>query len=110
MPPSLPRRTHVRRTTAGLISLALVAGGAAAVAAPAASAAPPEGPAVAPQAQPIQDELPNPLEDKRRALRETALTAVLNGEATPEKRGKGTVVSVDQGSRAAYLAPPSILP
>ncbi|HZI97201.1 MAG TPA: immune inhibitor A domain-containing protein [Actinomycetales bacterium] len=85
----------MRRTTAGLISLALVAGGAAAVAAPAASAAPPEGPAVAPQAQPVQDELPNPLEDKRRALRETALTAVLNGEATPEKRGKSTVVAVD---------------
>ena len=30
-----------------------------------------------------QDELPNPLEDKRRALREEAVSQVLNGEATP---------------------------
>src|SRR6185436_12355310 len=38
------------------------------------------------------DELPNPDEDKRRALREEAVKAVLNGEATPVQRGASTVV------------------
>ena len=33
------------------------------------------------------DELPNPQEDKRRALREEAVKAVLNGEATAVQRG-----------------------
>ena len=83
----------MRRTTAGLVSLALVAGGAAAIAAPSASAAPPQQ---RPEAAPVEHDLPNPLEEKRRELRETALTAVLNGEATPEKRGSSTVVEVDE--------------
>ena len=41
-----------------------------------------------------QDDLPNPLEDKRRALREEAVSQVLNGEAKPQKRGKSTVVKL----------------
>ncbi len=44
------------------------------------------------------DELPSPLEDKRRELREEALTKVLNGTAKAEKRGASTVVKV--GSKA----------
>ena len=40
------------------------------------------------------DELPNPEEDKRRALREEAVKAVLNGEATPVQRGASTVVKL----------------
>ena len=40
------------------------------------------------------DELPNPDEDKRRALREEAVKAVLNGEATPVQRGASTVVKL----------------
>src|SRR3546814_983689 len=53
-------------------------------------AAPPDGPK-APSAAPApdgpgSDELPNPLEEKRRELRATALDAVLAGEAVPEQR------------------------
>jgi immune inhibitor A len=40
------------------------------------------------------DELPNPLEDKRRDARETALNMVLNGKATAERRGDSSVVRV----------------
>ena len=56
------------------------------------------------------DELPNPLEEKRRALREEAIQAVLNGEATPVQRGGSTVVNLggevargakDQGKKPA---------
>ena len=39
--------------------------------------------------QPVaRDELPNPLEDKRRALREEAVSQVLNGEATPRSAAR----------------------
>ena len=52
-------------------------------------------PSVSGEPRPVaQDELPNPLEDKRRALREEAVSQVLNGEATPQKRGKSTVVKL----------------
>ena len=58
---------------------------------------------VSPEAGTVtSDELPNPLEDKRRELREEAVKAVLNGEATPEQRGASTVVKVggdDAGRR-----------
>ena len=48
------------------------------------------------------DELPNPEEDKRRALREEAVKAVLNGEATPVQRGASTVVKLsDKGGQDA---------
>jgi immune inhibitor A len=40
------------------------------------------------------DELPNPLEEQRRARRDEAITAVLNGEATVEQRGASTVVNL----------------
>jgi len=42
------------------------------------------------------DDLPSPLEDKRRDLREEALTQVLNGEATPVDRGVSTVMKVGE--------------
>src|SRR3546814_4372164 len=59
-------------------------------------AAPPDGPK-APSAAPApdgpgSDELPNPLEEKRRELRATALDAVLAGEAVPEQRNGSEVV------------------
>ncbi|OJF10657.1 immune inhibitor A domain-containing protein [Couchioplanes caeruleus] len=60
-----------------------------------AQAAPPVEPTTskASKADPA-DELPNPLEDKRRELREEALAAVLKGEAKPVTRGASTVVKV----------------
>ena len=51
-----------------------------------------------------QDELPNPLEDKRRALRETGITSVINGEATAVQKNGSTVVKVGEGSSPADAA------
>ena len=51
------------------------------------------GPSVADAASP-SDELPNPLEEKRRESREVAISQILSGQATPEKRGASTVVKI----------------
>ncbi|ASW53241.1 immune inhibitor A domain-containing protein [Plantactinospora sp. KBS50] len=82
----------------GLLGLSLTATGVAlgpsAMAAPVSKAA-----AVTPaaaDAAPQRDELPNPLEDKRRALRQEGLTSVLNGESKAEKRNGSTVVKVGE--------------
>ncbi|WP_298801810.1 immune inhibitor A domain-containing protein [uncultured Pseudokineococcus sp.] len=90
----------MRKLTCGLVSVALGGGLVYAATAPAA-AAPPSGTATteAPQATPFVDDLPNPLEDKRRALREAALTGVLDGELQPEVIDGSTVVKV--GAEAA---------
>ncbi|MFC7529463.1 immune inhibitor A domain-containing protein [Actinoplanes sp. GCM10030250] len=62
----------------------------------AALAAPPADPAPAAQAgeQLPVDDLPNPLEDKRRALREQAVAGVVSGEAKVETRNGSKVVNV----------------
>ena len=88
----------MRRTSRGLLSLALAAGMGVAVGAPMVGAQPAvdrvaHQPADA-AAQKGSDELPNPKEDKRRALKETAIKQVLNGTATPVKKGNSTVVKV----------------
>ncbi|MCW2799999.1 MAG: protease, partial [Aeromicrobium sp.] len=49
-------------------------------------------------------ELPNPLEDKRRALRETGLTSVLNGDAKPVEKNGASVVKVGKGYSPADAA------
>src|SRR5262245_58868893 len=49
---------------------------------------------------PGPDELPNPQEDKRRALRQEALSQVLEGTARPQKRAGSTVVKLE-GANAA---------
>ncbi|MEU8081149.1 immune inhibitor A domain-containing protein [Catellatospora citrea] len=49
------------------------------------------------------DELPNPLEDKRRELREQALTGVLTGQISAEQRGASTVAKVGQTNGATAL-------
>ena len=65
--------------------------GAGVVMAPAATAAPP----VAPKSEETPtDNLSNPLDEKRSALRETAITGVLNGELKPVQKGDSTVVKV----------------
>jgi immune inhibitor A len=92
----------VRRTSRGLLSLALAAGMGVAVGAPMVGAQP-TADQVAHQpadaaAQKGSDELPNPKEDKRRALKETAIKQVLNGTATPVKKGKSTVVKLKGAS------------
>ncbi|WP_062523060.1 immune inhibitor A domain-containing protein [Demequina silvatica] len=81
-----------------LAATTAVALGATLVAAPAATAAPPIAavpPAdPAPSAAPPSDNMPNPLDEKRSALRETAITGVLEGELQPEQRGGSEVVKV----------------
>ncbi|MFI5710041.1 immune inhibitor A domain-containing protein [Kribbella sp. NPDC051620] len=89
-------RFEPARTTAiGVLSLAVLTGLGQlpqSVAGPApADGDAPSGPAAV-KAGP--DELPNALEDKRRDLRERALTNVLNGTAKVEQRGASKVVRV----------------
>jgi immune inhibitor A len=92
----------VRKVAVGLLGLSLTATGVAlgpsAYAAPLAKA-PVAAPSVADAAQP-KDELPNPLEDKRRALRQEGLNDVLNGRAKAEKRNGSTVVKVGETAGA----------
>jgi immune inhibitor A len=75
---------------AGLALAASITGGAALTAA----AAPPED-GVRASSAPVVDELSNPVEEKRRALREAALKQVIAGKAEPRKRGASTVVKLD---------------
>ncbi len=101
----------MRKVSAGLFSLALaatvgwsVSSGAAGNAATLQGAA---APPVTSEAAPGSDELPSPMEDKRRELRQEGLTKVLNGTAKAEKRGASTVVKLGtknaafKGQRAA---------
>jgi immune inhibitor A len=92
----------VRKVVVGLLGASLVS--SVGIMLPTvASAAPPVDPAPAAKAgsnpSPI-DDLPNPLEDKRRALREQAVADVVSGEAKPVTRNGSTVVKVGrtQGS------------
>ena len=67
-----------------------------------ASGAPPDGPSVTTGPETAADhELPNPREEKRRALKEEALTAVLNGQAVPEVRNGSKVVKVGEAAGAS---------
>jgi immune inhibitor A len=49
-----------------------------------------------------KDEFANPAEDKRRELREEALTKVLKGNASAVRRGASTVVKLGSGKKAQY--------
>ncbi|HST81851.1 MAG TPA: immune inhibitor A domain-containing protein [Kineosporiaceae bacterium] len=48
------------------------------------------------------DELPSPLEEKRRALRQEALAQVLNGEATVTTKGGSSVVKLKGNGRRGH--------
>ncbi|TDW14505.1 immune inhibitor A domain-containing protein [Kribbella kalugense] len=93
----------MRKLPAGLFSLALAATtGLGLASASAENAATPPKAASAPIASetaPTSDELSSPAEDKRRELRQEALTQVINGQAKPEQRDGSTVVKV--GTKAA---------
>ena len=92
----------MRKKSAGLLGLALAAGLGTTLTAPAVSATP--APTLAESTAITHDhpdeasghEMPNPLEDKRRALREQALTEVLAGEATIQDRNGSKVVKVSR--------------
>jgi immune inhibitor A len=97
-------RKTPRYSLAGLLSLALAAGVGGTLGAPSTSAAPPEdapsGGAGHVRAS-ASDDLPSPLADKRQALRQEALTAVLNGKAKPVRRGPSTVVKIGSAGTPA---------
>ncbi len=86
----------MRKVAVGLLGLSLTATGLAF--GPSASAAPqPKLPTAAPSvAEPahVDHDLPNPLEDKRRALRQEGLSEVLTGKSKAQKINGSTVVKV----------------
>ena len=91
----------MRRTLAGL---AAVATGIALMTATPAHGVPPVDvpiPAGPSDAEAGVDDLPNPAEQKRRALREAAVGGVLNGELTPVEINGSTVVNVGDTETAA---------
>jgi immune inhibitor A len=90
----------VRRVTAAAVSIALAATAGAAFAAPPATAAAPVQPSATPRATATSDELPNPLEDKRRALRTQALQQVIDGTARAVTKDGSTVVRVGREAGA----------
>ena len=96
----------MRRTTAGLLSLALASGLGVTLSSQAAFAAAPAdaGPGSVASKSPAPDELPNPEEEKRRELRSEAITQVLNGEATPQQINGSTVVKVGKTAAPAKAA------
>ena len=92
------RVTPARTTAVGVLSVAVMIGVGQlpqSVASPDPAAATKSEPSAATgKAQP--DELSNPLEEKRRELREKALSDVLAGRAKAVKRGPSTVVNVGE--------------
>jgi len=94
----------VRTPSAGLLSLVLAAGLGASLMPATVSAAPARPSAPEAEAESVPGhEFPNPLEDKRRALRDQALTQVLNGDAKPVRRGPSTVVKVSDSDTPAAV-------
>ena len=94
----------MRKAIAGLAALALAIGVGGAWAQPlGATPSRPASPSAPPAGEPtsVSDEPRNPLEEKRRELRETAITQVLNGQATPERINGSTVVRVSDAGLAA---------
>jgi immune inhibitor A len=90
----------MRKAMTGLTALTLGVSLAVAAVPPAGAAPPPGTTPTAEPTAPTAHELPNPLEDKRRQLREQALTQVVNGEATPTRINGSTVVQVGEQAGA----------
>ena len=102
------RRALVALAIPGLIAVTAGQTDAATPSAAPSTAAPSTAPAVpsdgstatTPAAASV-DDLPNPAEEKRRELRQAALTAVLNGDAVIEQRGVSTVVNLGGADASA---------
>lgn len=84
----------MKRVTTGVVGLGLMASMGFAGAAAAQPAPPIQQPDQASRAH----DLPNPQEDKRRALRDQAVTSVINGEAKPQQVNGSSVVKVGEGA------------
>ena len=99
----------MRKKSAGLLSLVVAAGLGTTLGVPAVSATPtPTVKKISTSADKPDDasghELSNPLEEKRRALRQEAVTELLNGTGKVEKRGASTVMKVGtaKSARSVY--------
>jgi len=100
----------VRKVAVGLLGLSLAATSSFALGGSAyaqqQAMAPSAAPAVSEPAQ-VSDELPNPMEAKRRELRDAAIQDVISGKAKPIQRNGSTVVKVGRtpvGGSAAKRA------
>ena len=91
----------MKRVTTAVIGLGLAASGLAFAPAQAAPSAPPVS---GPERAHAEHDMPNPLEAKRRALREEAVTSVINGESEPQEINGSTVVKVGKGTSPAEAA------
>ncbi|MEU0095366.1 immune inhibitor A domain-containing protein [Kribbella sp. NPDC006257] len=93
----------MRKLSVGLVSLAIAAtlGLTISQAGNAATKLPSTGGTTTASETPASDELPNPLEDKRRELRQDAITKLLNGTGKAEKRGGSTVMKLGTKAKAA---------
>lgn len=92
----------MRRLSTALITLGVAASFGAVYAAP--GSAQPAPPVTTADRAAKSHELPNPLEDKRRSLREEALTSVINGEAQPVTKNGSEVVKVGKSYSPADAA------
>jgi immune inhibitor A len=94
----------VRKLMVGVLTVSLASGLGVSLGPSAVAAPPADSPATAvnpsKDAAPRDDDLPNPLEDKRRELREQAVSDVISGRAKPETRNGSTVVKVGQAANA----------
>ena len=92
----------MKRVITAVTGLSLAASLGLALAAP--SSASPAPPTSQEKAREHGHDLPNPLEDKRRELREQAVTSVINGEAKPVVKNGSTVVKVGEAASPAAAA------
>ena len=84
----------MRRVVAGLLGASLMTSAGIAIPATASAAPPVEPPTATAGKKAHLDDLPNPLEQKRRELREQAVTGLLDGSVKTQKRGGSTVAKV----------------
>ena len=98
----------MRRTTAGLLSLALASGLGVTFSSQAAFAAPPgrHRTGCGGSQELGSGRAPNPAEEKRRALRSEAITQILNGEVTPQQINGSTVVKLKGAKDSTPAAGP----
>ncbi len=94
---------RMRKAQAGVTALALGMAAMVAGSVPPAGGAPigDPAPAVSDPSTVGPHELPNPLEDKRRELHQTALTGVINGEIAAEQIDGSTVAKVGEQAGSA---------
>lgn len=90
----------MRKVMVGMLTVSLASGMGFALPATAMAAPSVDTPVAAPSRAetPSLDDLPNPLGEKRRELRERAVSEVVSGRLTPERRGASTVAKVGETS------------